>query len=135
MELTFSSKLDWDSYIISIAKIAPKKIKDLIRSMSFLSLEDDLYLYKSTFQPYMESFCHVWAGVPSFYLELSDKVQKQICRSVCPSLAVCLDPLAHPRNAASASLFYQYCFGRCSPKLAQLVPLLLLSGEVYSLFS
>ena len=35
--LTFSSRLDWDSYIISIAKTASKKIGALIRSMKFLS--------------------------------------------------------------------------------------------------
>ena len=35
--LTFSSKLDWG--IISIAKTASKKIRALIRSMKFLSLE------------------------------------------------------------------------------------------------
>ena len=36
---TFSSKLDWSSYIISIAKTASKKIEALIRSMKFLSPE------------------------------------------------------------------------------------------------
>ena len=35
--LTFSSKLDWGSYIISIAKTASKKIGALICSMKFLS--------------------------------------------------------------------------------------------------
>ena len=34
--LTFSSKLDLGSYIISIAKFVPKKIGALIRSMKFL---------------------------------------------------------------------------------------------------
>ena len=34
--LTFSSKLDWGSYIISIAKTASKKIGALIRYMKFL---------------------------------------------------------------------------------------------------
>ena len=43
--LTFSSKLDWGSYIISIAKTASKKIGALIRSMKFLSPEAALYLY------------------------------------------------------------------------------------------
>ena len=43
--LTFPSKLDWGSYIISIAKTASKKIEALIRSMSFLSSEAALYLY------------------------------------------------------------------------------------------
>ena len=46
--LTFSSKLDWGSYIFSIAKSACKKIGTLIRSMKPLSPEVALYLYKST---------------------------------------------------------------------------------------
>ena len=57
--LTFSSKLDWGSYIISIAKTASKKIGALIRSMKFLSAEVALYLYKSTIHPCMEYCCHV----------------------------------------------------------------------------
>ena len=39
------SKLDWGSYIISIAKTACKGIRILIRSMEFLSLEVALYIY------------------------------------------------------------------------------------------
>ena len=69
----------------------------------------------------MEYCCHVWASVPSCYLELLDKLQKQICRIVGPSLAVSLNP--HCQNVASWSLFYRYYFGRCSSKLIQLVPL------------
>ena len=52
--LTFSSKLDWGSYIISAVKTAPKKIGALIRSMKFLSPEVALYLYRSTMCPCME---------------------------------------------------------------------------------
>ena len=122
--LTFSSKLDWDSYIISIAKTASKKIGALIRSMKFLSPEVALYLYKSTIRPCMEYCCHVWAGAPSCYLELLDKLQKRICRTVGPSLAASLELLDHPRNVASLSLFYRYYFGRCSSGLTQLVTLL-----------
>ena len=85
--LTFSSKLDWGSYIIAIAKSASKKIAALICSMKFLSPEVALYLYKSTIQSCMEYCCHVWAGAPSCYLELFDKLQKQISRTVGPSLA------------------------------------------------
>ena len=111
--LTFSSKLDWDSYIVSIAKTASKKIGALIRSMKFLSPEVALYLYKSTIRPCMEYWCHVWAGAPTCYLELLDKLQKRICRTVGPALAASLEPLAHHRNVASLSLFYRYYFGRC----------------------
>ena len=56
--LTFSSKLDWGSYIISIAKTASKKIGALICSMKFLSPEVALYVYKSTIRPCIEYFCH-----------------------------------------------------------------------------
>ena len=106
--LTFSSKLDWGSYIISIAKTSSKKIGALIRSMKFLSPEVPLYLYKSTICPCMEYCCHVWAGSPSCYLDLLDKLQKQICRIVGPSLAASLELLAHRRNVASLSFFYRY---------------------------
>ena len=57
--LIFSSKVDWGSYIISIAKTVSKKIGALIHSMKFLSPEVALYLYKSTIHPCMEYCCHV----------------------------------------------------------------------------
>ena len=43
--LTFSSKLDWGSNIVFIAKTASNKIGVLIHSMKFLSPEAALYLY------------------------------------------------------------------------------------------
>ena len=101
--LTFSSELDWGCYVISIAKTASKKIGALIRSTflsKFLSSEVSLYLCKSTIRPCMEYCFHVW-----------DKLQKQICRTVGPSLAISLEPLAHRLNVASLSLFYSDYFG------------------------
>ena len=59
--LSFSSKWDWGSYIISIAKTTSKKIEALIRCMNFRSPEVALYLNKSTMWPFMEYCCHVWA--------------------------------------------------------------------------
>ena len=103
--LFFSSKLDWGSYI---AKTASKKILALIRSM-FLYPEVAVYLYKSTLQPCMEYCCHVWAGDPS-YLEMLDKPQKQIFGTVAPSLATCLEPLAHNRNRVDVHLNLHNCF-------------------------
>ena len=100
-----------------------KKVGALIRSMKFLSFEVTLYLYKSTLRPCMEYCFHVLAGTPSCYLELLDKLQQRIYRTVDPSLAASLEPLAHRQNVASLSLFYRYYFGRCSSELAQLVPL------------
>ena len=121
--LTFSSKLDWDSYIISIAKTASKKIGALIRFKKFVSTEVALYLYKATIRPCLEYCCHVRAGAPSCYLEFLDKLQRRICRTVGSSLAAYLEPLVHCRNVASLSLFYRHYFGRCSSELAQQVQL------------
>ena len=90
--------------------------------MKFLS-EVALYLNKSTICPCMEYCCHVWAGAPSCYLELLDKLQKRICRTVVPSFAASLELLAHHRNVASLRFFYRYYFGRSSSELAQLVRL------------
>ena len=121
--LTFSSKLDCGSDIISLGKTTSKKIGALICFMKFFSAEVALYLYKSTIWAYREYCCHIWAGAPSCYLELLDKLQTLICRTVSPSLAASPEPLTHHRNVASLNLFYRYYFGRCSWELAELVPL------------
>ena len=91
--LTFSSELDLGSCIISIAKTSSKKVRALICSMKFLSPEVFLYLYKSITQPYMEFCCHFLAFAPSCYLELLDKLQNWICRTVGSSLVASLEPL------------------------------------------
>ena len=72
--LTFSSQLDWGSYIISIAKTASEKIRALIFSMKLLSPDAALYLYKSTCMKYC---CHVWDSARSCYWELQDRLQKR----------------------------------------------------------
>ena len=66
--------------------------------------------------------CNVWAVALSCYLELLDKLQKWICRTVVPSRATSFEPLANRRNVASLTLFYRHYCGRCSSELIQLVP-------------
>ena len=61
--LTFSSKLDWGSYIFSIVKNGKEKLEKIC-SLKFLFPEVALYLYKSTIHPCMECCCNVWAGAP-----------------------------------------------------------------------
>ena len=122
--------MNWGSYIISIAKSTSKKIGASIRSVKFLSPEVALRLLCiSVNLPYDKYCCHIWAGTPSCDLEVLDKLQKRICRTVGPSLAVFLEPLAHHRNIASLILFYRHYFCRCSSELAQLVPLLYYRGR------
>ena len=85
--------------------------------MKFVSPEVGLYLYKSM-PMHMEYCFDIWAGTLSFYWELLDKLQKRICKTVSPSLATSLEPLAHHQNVARLNLFYRYYFGRCSSELA-----------------
>ena len=106
LRLSFSSKLDLGSYIISVAKTASKKIGALIRSMKFLSPEAALYPHKSTIQSCMEYCCHIWAGAPSCFLELLDKLQKRISRAGRPLLAASLEPLAASSSKCSQLRFF-----------------------------
>ena len=93
--LSFSSKFDWGFTLSPLLKLSPKKIGVLIRSMKFLPPEVALYLYKSTKWPCMKYYCRVWADAASCYFELLDKLQKQVCRTVGPSLAAFFVSSAH----------------------------------------
>ena len=72
--------------------------------MEFLSPEVALYLDKSTIQLCMEYCCDIYGGSPGCYLELLDKLQKQICRIVVPSLSASLENLVYPEKVGSFSL-------------------------------
>ena len=61
--------------------------------------------------------------LPSCFLELLDKLWKQIRRIVGPSFSASLEPLAHRGDVAYLNLFCRDYFGRCSSELAQLFPL------------
>ena len=61
-ELTFSSNLNWSSWIISIAKSASEKSGALICSMKFLSPEVAMCFCKSNIWPCME-YCHTMSGL------------------------------------------------------------------------
>ena len=117
--LTFSSKLDWGSYIVSIAKSASKKIGALIHSMKFLSPEVALYLYKLPYVwntvvmsglMFLVAIWNCWISYRNRYAGL-----------LVP-LAASLEPLTHHQNVTSLSLLFRYYFGRCLSELAQLIP-------------
>ena len=92
-------------------------------SVNFLFPDVVLYPYKRTIRPYMEYCCHGWAGAPCSHLDILGKSQKQVCRTVDPTLAVSLEPLGYRRNVVSWSVFYRYSFGRFPAELAELAPL------------
>ena len=104
--MSFCSKLDWSSCIVSMAKIASKKIGAQIRSMKFLFPEIAHCLYKLTVWSCMECCYQAWVLGTSCYLDMLDKLQKWVCRAFNPSLAASLEPLAHHQKVASSSLFF-----------------------------
>ena len=71
----------------------------------------------------MEYCCHACSDAPSYYLDMLDKPQEWVCRTVAPSLAAFLEPMAHRRHVASISLLYRYYFGRSSSELVELAHL------------
>ena len=60
--------------------------------MKFLSPEFALHLYKSNICPCREYCCHAWADAPSCYLELLEKLQKRISRTVVLHLLLLFKP-------------------------------------------
>ena len=101
----FLSPEEKENFLSSIVKTASKKIETLILSLNFLSPEVALYLYKSTIRPFMECCYCVWAGAPSSYLKILEKLQKRICRTVSPLVVASLEPLGYRRNIGSLSRF------------------------------
>ena len=119
--LTFSTNLNWGSYITSIAKTVSRKIGDLIHSVKFFSLEVALYLYKSTIRSCIEYCCHIWASAPNCYLELLNQKNGYVELLILYLLSL-LSPWLIVEIQQDC-LFYRYYFGRRPSKLTQLVPI------------
>ena len=82
-----------------LLKLPPRKLEPWCVLWSFFLLRFFCtYLYKSTIRPCMEYCCHVWAGTPISYLELLNKLQKLICRTVGQSLSTSVGSLVQYQN-------------------------------------
>ena len=122
--LTLSSKLDW-----GLLKLPLRKLEPWIAPWRFFLSR---LLYISINLPYYHALNTVVSGAPSCYLELLEKeiTTKKKCRSVGPSLAASLEPLAHRQNVGSLNFIYRHYFGgRCSSELAELVSLPYFQGR------
>ena len=115
------SLLNWiGALTLSLSlNMPPRKLEPWFVLWSFFLLR---LLCMSINQPYTHNGILLSCAL-SYYFELLDKLQKQICTTVGPSLATSLEPLSYCWNVASLSLFYRFYFGRYSFQLAQLVPL------------
>ena len=88
--LSFSSKLVWVSYIVSIAKTESKTNGFLFRSIKSLSTKVGLYLYKFIIPSCKENCSHIWGGAPRCYLDTLDEQQERVCRTFGLSLSAFL---------------------------------------------
>lgn len=91
--------------------------------MKFFSDEVSLYICKSNIWPCMEYCSQTWLGAPSYYQDIIDKLQKNLCRTVGLTPGVFLESLGHRRDVASLNFFSWYYFSICFSELAELVPL------------
>ena len=116
--LTFSSKLDWGSYIISIVKAVSKKIGALIRSISL-----SFFLLKLVCISINLPYSHVWNTVVTSglvpliatwncYISYRNEYKGLLVLHF--TLVASLEPLVHRQNVAILSLFYRDYFSRCS---------------------
>ena len=82
--LSLSSKSDWATYIVCIAKTASKKTEALNHSMEFLSPEVAFYLMNLPCSLVLNTFVSMGrcSQAPRCYLGRLDKLQKRICRTV-----------------------------------------------------
>ena len=122
--LTFSSKLDWSSYIISLLlKVSPRNLEPWFILWSFFFLRLPYVSIKLHHTPMYGILLSCLSWCSCCYLESLDKLQKRICKTVGLSLAASLEPLAHCRSVAKLSLFYRYYSSRSSSEPAVLVQL------------
>ena len=111
----FFFPLNWiGALTLSLTKTASRKLEAWFVLWSFFLLSR-LFI--------MEYCCQVWAGAPSCYLHMLDKLQIWICRTVVSTLAAFLEPLDHHQNVVIIIFFYRHYFGRYSSRLVELVPL------------
>ena len=72
----------------------------------------------------LSSYAETRDRAPNCYWSMLDEVQKRMCGTVGPSLALSLEPLAHCRNVANLSSFFcRYYFDRYLCELSKLVAL------------
>ena len=93
--------------------------------MEVFSPDVVLYLFKYTFWSSMEYCCHALSERSKMLPDILDRFQNCVCKAVDPSLSDSLKPLAHCRDVAILSLFYRYCFEKCSTELIELFSFLL----------
>ena len=66
---------------------------------------------------------YLMSGLSWLLLDILDKLQERIYRTVGPLLSAFLEPLAHRLDLTSLSHFCRYYFVIFSSEMAQLIPL------------
>ena len=82
------------------AKTASRKLKSWFVLLSFFLHRLLIISINLSLWPCMKYCCHTWADAPSRYLDILDKLQRWVCRTVFPTLVASLELFALCRNLA-----------------------------------
>src|ERR1700755_1810612 len=119
--VSFSSDLSWKDHIISLSKLASKRLGVLRRLQYFFTPSQLLALYRGVVRSCMEYASHIW-GV-STHTALLEKVESRAFLLInSPALTNSLQSLSTRRIVASLSLYYRYYNGHFSSELSRRIP-------------
>ena len=116
------SLLNWIGALtlFPLPKLHPRKLEPLIVLWSFL-LSKLSFISLSLPHNLAWKLFHIWAVTPSCYLNMLDKLQKRLCRTVGTTLTASLEPLDNHQSVACLILFYSYYSDKYSSELDELV--------------
>lgn len=121
--VSMNSKVLWGDHIVGVARDASRRLGFLRRCKKYFSPQNLVVIYKAYIRPRLEYNSHLWAGAPSSYLMLIDRIQRRAIRLIGDSrITNKLDSLEHRRNVGALTLFYRYFHGRCSAEISSLMP-------------
>ena len=120
--LSLTSKLDWSSSILSIAKTASEKMALLIRSI----VVRDCIWEDGTINPPLDLTWSTFVISVLLLLNASwiwKTSWNWVYRVAGTTLATSAEPLTHYQGGVRLSLFYTHCFGTCSSEQNELASL------------
>jgi len=124
--VTFDPKLVMDVACSEIAGHAHSRLKSLLRSRNYFSIEIRIDLYKSHVLSYIEYATPAIYHAPRFFLGMVDRVQETLLEETGLSaeaalLEFSLAPLPTRRDIAMMGLLYRICKGNAPPQFNSLI--------------
>jgi len=122
--ITFTSDLNWNTHIQSIAKRASRILGMLRRAQWLLPKSGKVVAYKAFVRPLMEYASPVWNGGTTTALRLLDIVQNRAISAfgISDPVDCRIQFLSHRRKVAGLCVFYKFFNQPASSELRSLLP-------------